>query len=116
MWIITFECRLIEFVPEGRDRSTFWMEVSCDELYERGLPSSTCTDECGLFSFLDRERKIRKDLRVVVAVGDIFDLDVLVLWGKSEARIVSTDRSERIKSRPKLFYRCKMPRNSTDRS
>ena len=58
------------------------MQISSDELHECGLPSSTRTYECGPLSSLDREWEIREYFSVVIAVGDIMDGDIFVLWSE----------------------------------
>lgn len=49
------------------------MEISCDELHEGGLPSSTRSDESSLFSLFYREGEVIEYFGFVVGVGDVLN-------------------------------------------
>lgn len=80
------------------------MQVSCDEFHESRLPSPARSDKCCFFAFFDREREIREDLGIVVAVGEIIDLDVLVFRGKRFSSRVPFHLWSILKCSPKFLY------------
>lgn len=111
MWIVGFEGCFREVVSEDRDGSLLGMEISCDELHQRCLPSSACPDESGLFSLLDRDGEAIEYFGFVIAVGDIVYGDGFILNSKSISRFIALDRSERFESRPKDGNTGKLPEN-----
>ena len=90
------------------------MEISCDELHESRLPSSTRTDECGLLSSLDREREIIEYFRIIVAVRDIFYLYILRRYRESGSSTITTHRRKVIKSSPEFLYLTYIPRKCSE--
>jgi hypothetical protein len=79
------------------------MEISCNELHERSLPSSTGSDKCCLLSSLDGEGEVIEYLGFIVAVGDILNFDVFGSFRKSRTRIVSLHNWTIIEHFPELL-------------
>jgi hypothetical protein len=76
------------------------MEISCDELHESRLTSSTSSDKCCLLSSLDREGEVIEDLRFIVSIGDIIYFDIFGFFKESRTRVVSFDFWGLIKNIP----------------
>lgn len=78
MRIVGFQGSFIKSIPENTDMSSFWMEVSSNQLHKSRFSSSTRTDKGCFFSFLDRKRKVRKHFFLMITIGDMFDLDIFI--------------------------------------
>ena len=65
----------ISDVGIDRDISFIGMKVTSNKFHEGRFPSSTLSDKRCFLSWFNGERKVLKYIRIIVAVGDVFDDD-----------------------------------------
>ncbi len=92
--VVGFQSCFIETVSEDRDISFIGMKVTSNKFHEGRFPSSTLSDKRCFLSWFNGERKVLKYIRIIVAVGDVFDDDGFLFWGEGRSGVVAGDRSK----------------------